>query len=166
MEKEVVKSMPVHESIIYAINRCESWSNADMLAFLIKLTVIPSNHDVITKSWETKMNFLRIGNQGVSSYILEQKKKAAEKKSGENLPGSFITFEEFKNLEEGSKIVDNAGVDWVVVYPNSPGSEKYPFHSLKCSLSDDVYLMFHDGKYLRYWVSEDMYECKIVKYFI
>lgn len=79
MEKEAVKSMPVHESIIFAINRCESWSNADMLAFLIKMTVIPANHDAIIKVWEAKMNFLRIGNQGVSEYVLEQKNKVEEK---------------------------------------------------------------------------------------
>jgi len=149
MDKKAIPE-PIYQSIIYGINHCQSWNDADLLAFLIKLTEIPENHDAIIKAWETKMNFLRISNQGVSEYILEQKKKI-----GDTMPGSFISLKYFKILKKDSKIIDRHGDDWVVVEANRPGSEKHPLHSFRCTLNDDIYFIFHDGKYLRYWLNEN-----------
>jgi hypothetical protein len=80
MPTEQTVKRPFHETIVEAIDRAYV-TDLRCLAFLIKATKIPSNHDEIIAAWEKQLDRLLPlihGDFDVPADLLGQKQRAAE----------------------------------------------------------------------------------------
>lgn len=77
----VVEFRPIHETIVASISRANSTIDMSNLAYLIKRTLIPKNHDAIIEAWKKKCQEIRLfcTDLGVPESVLRQKRTAERK---------------------------------------------------------------------------------------
>ena len=78
MKTETTARRPFHETIVEAIQGASS-HDLPALAKLIKMTVIPTNHDEIIAAWRWAAREHCCQTPGVPASLLEQKQEAEEK---------------------------------------------------------------------------------------